>query len=418
MNLSDARPVSCPPITWPKEGVSRVPYQVYTDPELYAAEQEQLFRGEIWQFLGFDIEVPKVGDFKTAWIGDTPVILVRSSEDGFSALVNRCAHRGATLCFEPQGHRREFSCVYHNWSYSLTGELKSVAFHRGVHGVGGMPKDFNFGDHDLRRLRVETLCGLVFATFSDTVAPLQNYLGEKMCAHLRRVFARPVRILGSYSQMLNNNWKLYMENVKDSYHASLLHLFLTTFKLNRLSMQGGLTLDESGGHHISFSKMSTDLAGGTDYESGRLRAQQDDFRLRDPRLLGSWPEFDDGITHAIQSLFPNMVVQQIQNAFAVRVLVPRGVERCELFWTLFGFADDTPEQHRTRLRLANLVGPAGLISMEDGIVGNFVQRAIGERPTGKAVLEMGGRTVESQESRVSEASVRGFWQCYRRHMGL
>jgi hypothetical protein len=113
-----------------------------------------------------------------------------------------------------------------------------------------------------------------------------------------------------------------------------------------------------------------------------------------------------------------MVVQQIQNALAVRVLVPRGVDQCELFWTLFGYADDTPEQQKTRLRLSNLVGPAGLVSMEDGVVGNFVQRAIGERPSTNTVLEMGGRTVESQESRVSEASVRGFWQCYRAHMGL
>lgn len=405
-------------LEWPREGVSRVPYRIYTDAELYGLEQEKLFRGDIWQFLGFDVEVPNVGDFKTAFIGDTPVVLVRSAPDEFSAFVNRCAHRGATLCFQPHGNRKEFSCVYHNWTYSLKGELKTVAFHKGVRGIGGMPKDFSCTDHNLRRLRVSVLCGLVFASFSETVAPLEEYLGEAMSAHLRRLLARPVKILGSYSQVLHNNWKLYMENVKDSYHASLLHVFLTTFRLNRLSMQGGLTLDESGGHHISFSKMTTDLVAGTDYESGKLRAQNDAFTLRDPRVLNSWPEFPDGITHAIQSLFPNMVVQQIQNALAIRVLVPRGVDQCELVWTLFGYADDTPEQEKTRLRLANLVGPAGLVSMEDGVVGNFIQRAIGERPTTNTVLEMGGRTVESQESRVSEASVRGFWQAYRRHMGL
>ncbi|MBL0419045.1 Rieske 2Fe-2S domain-containing protein [Ramlibacter sp. AW1] len=406
------------PSVWPAAGVSRVPYRVYTDPQLYAAEQERLFRGAIWQFVGFAVEVPRVGDFKTTWIGDTPVILVRSGPDEFSAFVNRCAHRGAVLCFEPSGHRQQFTCVYHNWGYSLQGDLKSVAFQRGIRGAGGMPDDFDRSQHNLRKLRVQVLSGLVFASFSETVAPLEEYLGERMTAHVKRMFARPVKVLGSYSQVLHNNWKLYMENVKDSYHASLLHLFLTTFKLNRLSMEGGLALDESGGHHISFSKMATDTVGGTDYESGKLRAQDDDFSLRDPRVLRSWPEFSDGITHAIQGLFPNMVVQQIQNSLAVRVLVPRGVGECELFWTLFGYEDDTPEQLRTRLRLANLIGPAGLVSMEDGIVGNFVQRAIGERPMDQTILEMGGRTVESQDTRISEASVRGFWQCYRQHMGL
>lgn len=404
--------------TWPAADVSRVPYQVYTDEELYGLEQEKLFRGKIWQFVGFEVEVPKVGDFKTTFIGDTPVVLVRSSEHGFSVFVNRCAHRGAALCFETNGNRTEFSCVYHNWAYDLTGKLKTVAFQKGVRGVGGMPDDFKISDHNLHRLKVETMRGLVFASFSENVAPLEEYLGVHMSKHLKRIFSRPVKVLNTYSQVLHNNWKLYMENVKDSYHASLLHLFLTTFKLNRLSMQGGLILDDSGGHHISFSKMSTDLVAGTEYESGKLRAQNDDFTLRDPRLLNSWQEFDDGVTHAIQSLFPNMVVQQIQNAFAVRVLVPRGVDKCELFWTLFGFEDDTPEQEVTRLRLSNLVGPAGLVSMEDGVVGSLIQRSIGERPGTNTVLEMGGRTVESQESRVSEASVRGFWQCYRGHMGL
>ena len=30
---------------------------------------------------------------------------------------------------------------------------------------------------------------------------------------------------------------------------------------------------------------------------------------------------------------------------------------------------------------------------------------------------MGGSTAESQETRATEASVRGFWKAYRRHMG-
>ena len=31
------------------------------------------------------------------------------------------------------------------------------------------------------------------------------------------------RVLGQYSQKLPSNWKLYIENVKDPYHASILH---------------------------------------------------------------------------------------------------------------------------------------------------------------------------------------------------
>ena len=36
----------------------------------------------------------------------------------------------------------------------------------------------------------------------------------------------------------------------------------------------------------------------------------------------------------------------------------------------------TPAMTERRLQQANLVGPAGYVSMEDGAVGGFIQRAI------------------------------------------
>jgi hypothetical protein len=124
------------------------------------------------------------------------------------------------------------------------------------------------------------------------------------------------------------------------------------------------------------------------------------------------------VTHAIQTVFPNLVVQQIQNSLAVRLMVPKGVDECELQWILFGYADDTPEQTEMRLMQSNLVGPAGLVSMEDGVVGHFIQQTIARDAEKTAVLEMGGRSVEPRTSRVSESSIRGFWQAYREVMAL
>lgn len=405
-------------LNWAPNEYHHVPFQLYFDADIYEEENKRLFRGPVWHFVALDIEVPEPGDFKTTWIGDTPILVIRDEAGAVNAFVNRCAHRGTILCYEPSGNRSVLSCVYHNWCFDLQGNLKSVAFQHGVRRQGGLSKDFCFGDHGLTRLRVAQMRNLVFATFSDETPPIETFLGETMVAHIDRIFNRPMKILGSYSQRMFNNWKLYMENVKDSYHASLLHLFFTTFRLNRLSMEGGLMLDASGGHHISYSKIKTDASEGTDYESGELRAQQDDFSLADRRLLRTFAEFDDGITHAIQGLFPNMVVQQIQNSLAVRQLVPRGPNECELFWTILGYADDDGDKTDMRLKQSNLIGPAGLVSMEDGIIGGLVQRAIACDGDEETVLEMGGRAVENQQSRVSEASVRGFWKAYRTVMGL
>ena len=81
---------------------------------------------------------------------------------------------------------------------------------------------------------------------TDDTPPLQEFLGPEMVAHMERIFNRPIRILGTYSQFMHNNWKLYMENVKDPYHASLLHVFLVTFGLFRADQQSQVKVDGSG----------------------------------------------------------------------------------------------------------------------------------------------------------------------------
>jgi len=111
------------------------------------------------------------------------------------------------------------------------------------------------------------------------------------------------------------------------------------------------------------------------------------------------------------------VLQQVHNALAVRQIVPRGVDATDLNWTYLGFANDTPELRAHRLKQNNLVGPAGYVSMEDGAVGGFVQRGIAAAADELSVIEMGGAGAETQETRATEASVRGFWKAYRRHMG-
>ena len=46
------------------------------------------------------------------------------------------------------------------------------------------------------------------------------------------------------------------------------------------------------------------------------------------------------------------------------------------------------------------------------------QRGIAGAGDEEAVIEMGGAGTDSSESRVTEASVRGFWKAYRTQMGL
>ncbi len=402
--------------SWPAEGLTRIPYWIYSDRDLYAEEQERIFRGDTWTFLCLEAELPRPSTFRTASLGDMPVVVTRDAEGVVHAFENRCAHRGSLLCLKQRGEAREIVCVYHNWTYDLCGNLTGVAFRRGVGGKGGMPADSRPDQHGPRQLRVEIFSGLVFGTMSEMVPPVADYLGPEIAAKVRRVMKAPAKLLGGYSQILPGNWKLYMENVKDSYHASLLHMFFTTFRLNRLSQKGGLVVSEGGEHHISYS-YSADVAG-KEYEQAGLRSAHAGYGLEAPELLHNVDEFGDGIGLQILSVFPGFVLQQIRNCLAVRRVVPQGLDRTELEWTCFGFVDDDDKMTELRMRQSNLIGPSGLISMEDGAATGFVQRGIRGAETKGSVVEMGGSGTSSEESRVSEAAVRGFWKAYRRRMSL
>ncbi|MGH8595567.1 MAG: Rieske 2Fe-2S domain-containing protein, partial [Gammaproteobacteria bacterium] len=124
-----------------------VPYAAFTNAAYYQQEQERIFRGDTWNFIGLEAEIPKPGDFKATQIGDTPVIITRDELGAVNVLQNRCAHRGALVCREPRGNAARLQCVYHQWAYDLRGNLLSVPFRRGVRGKGGMPSGFELGAH-------------------------------------------------------------------------------------------------------------------------------------------------------------------------------------------------------------------------------------------------------------------------------
>lgn len=407
---------------WPAEGFTRAPYWVYSDPAVYAREQEAIFRGAAWHYLGLDCEVPDVGCYKSTFIGELPVIMTRADDGAVHAMLNRCAHRGNLVVREAFGRAEKLSCVYHAWNYNLRGELTFAAFRHGLRGEGGLPKDFQLCDHGLRRLRVAVFCGLVFATFDATLAPLEDWLGS-VADGIRRVCAPdrgPLKVLGYDTQRIHANWKAYHENPRDSYHANILHTFYGTFGLSRQSQDSGMVLDASGRHVYFYTKANTETAS-SDYKdtASSLRSHNDALTLEDTSILRWRDEFGDGISVQILSTYPGFVLHQIANSLATRQLLPKGPGQCDLVWTYFGFEGDDAETTRMRLVQANLAGSAGMVSVEDAAVCEMIRRAVGDGATGESFIEMGGRTLDGGgNTKLSERAIRNFWHAYRQDMGL
>lgn len=386
------------PEALPAASVSRVPFRAYTDPANHRRELERLFYGPHWNYVGLAADIPEPGDYRLSWVGERQVIMVRDrvsprerdTDPGIRVLENRCAHRGVRFCQPPMdgqvGRARSFVCPYHQWTYKLNGELAGLPFKDGVKSgsdgdacvQGGMPADFDPKAHGLTRLRVAVLHGLVFATFSDEAEPLADYLGPAILPWVERIFqGRQLTVLGVNRQRIPGNWKLMMENIKDPYHPGLLHTWFVTFGLWRADQKSRMVMDAHGRHAVMLSRRNE---GGQGAVTQGVTSFKADMALNDPRLLDVVPEpwwtVDDPqnpgtpITPSVTmiTLFPGLIIQQQVNSLSTRHIVPRGEGTFDFVWTHFGFADDTPEMTERRLRQANLFGPAGFVSADDGEV--------------------------------------------------
>ena len=402
---------------WPAEGLARVPAWIFNDPEIYARERNAIFRGPTWNYVALSCELPNTGDFKANYVGDMPVVVARDDAGRANVFVNRCAHRGVRFCRTHLGNTSEFMCPYHQWTFSLKGDLIGVPYRRGLRKAGGMPPDFRPEDHGLEKLRVTERNGAVFASFDSEVEPFEEYLGERMLGYFDRVFdGRALRVLGYMRQSIPANWKLYVDNQKDPYHATLLHYFLISFGLFRATEPSFVKMDPLGRHAALTSQKGEqgDVSGAE-----QMKHNDAELSLQGPHMLQPEREFAGPDTVVINSIWPSVIIQQQSNTLAVRHIIPKGPDRYELAWTFFGYADDDEEMTRRRLLQANLMGPAGLVSIDDSEVVAFAHQGSEAYAGARHVTEMdGGADVRDSSTMISEAAVRGFYGYYRDVMGL
>ena len=404
-------------------GTSRIPFAIYTDAQLHQKELERFFYRAHWSYVGLEVEIPEPGDFKRTVVGERSVIMTRSAGGAIHVVENVCAHRGMQFCRERHGNKKEFVCPYHQWSYTLQGDLQGVPFRRGVRQDGkvngGMPADFALKDHGLKQLKVATRGGVVFASFDPDVESLEDFMGPAILAYFDRLFnGRKLTLLGYNRQRIPGNWKLMQENIKDPYHPGLLHTWFVTFGLWRADNKSELRMDAHHRHAAMIStRGSSGQASGAAAQVTQVSSFKDKMALEDPRFLDIVPEaWWNGPTAVMMTLFPSVIFQQQVNSVSTRQIQPDGHGAFDFVWTHFGFADDTPEMTQRRLRQANLFGPAGFVSADDGEVIEFSQQGFAQKPFHRALAELGGREVGDTDHMVTETLIRGMYAYWRKVM--
>lgn len=381
-------------IDWPKK-YNEIPKEVFVREDLFEIEQQRIFRGPEWHPVAHTGELLNRGDFKTFSLGRVPLLIVHGQDGEHRVFYNSCSHRANQLETATFGNKTEFECPYHRWLFNPEGELIGCP-HTKEYSPG-----FKREDYPLGRPRTEIFCGLIFVTMDATTMPLEEWLGD-----VKPTLAKTLggdgrlRLLGYQKVSYKSNWKGYNDN--DGYHAPLLH---TAFTL--LNWQGG-----DGRQYMDMDR------GHMGFEAELKPVPKSDL-IQDHSLVEYIGDEADMGSRLVQ-LFPTMVITRHLNVYNIRFAIARGPEDTEIHYAYFCHADDDDAMVKHRIRQSsNLLGPCGMVSMEDASI--FHRIHIGSHTPGNAIFQKGVKSFDRLESDIKQNDETGNlvrWEYYRKLMGF
>lgn len=331
-------------------GIYRCRRDVFTNPEIFELEMKYLFEGN-WVYLAHESQIPEINDYFTTYIGRQPIVITRSKDNELNAIINACAHRGATLCRRKRGNRGSFTCPFHGWTFNNKGKLLKVKDEKTTE----YPVQFNTdGSHDLTKVaRFENYRGFLFGSLNPDVMPLEEYLGETKTIIDQIVDQSPegIEILsGNSSYIYDGNWKLQMENGADGYHVSSVHWnYLAT--MGRRHEEGTKAVDASG-----WSKSVNGVYG---FENGHILLWTNTlnpevrpvYENRDELVSRLGEDKADMIVKQTRNLciYPNVYLMD-QFSTQIRVTRPISVDKTEVTIYCWAPKGESAENRAIRLR--------------------------------------------------------------------
>ena len=321
-----------------ESGVFRCRRDIFTDPALFELEMKHIFEAN-WVYLAHESQIPEPEDYFTTWLGRSSIIITRDKAGQLHAMLNACAHRGATLCRRKHGKKGSFTCPFHGWTFSNNGKLLKVKDGK----TGEYPTSFNQqGSHDLTHLpKFASYKGFLFGSLNADVLPLEAHLGgtRRIIDQIVDQAPEGLEVLrGNSSYTYDGNWKLQMENGADGYHVSSVHWnYAATMGRRNYEAEGTRTVDANGwsrslggvyafehGHILLWTKLLNPevrpIYAHRETVAQRLGETEADFIIAQTRNLG---------------LYPNVYLMD-QFSTQIRVVRPISVNQTEV--TIYCFA--------------------------------------------------------------------------------
>ena len=352
--------------------------KIFFDPEIYQAELERIF-ARCWLFLGHESQIPKSGDYMTAYMGEDPILVCRGNDGTIRAFLNSCRHRGMKVCRADRGNARQFTCSFHGWTYANTGELKGVPLGKKAYG-----ERLNKAEWGLLEVpKLASYGGMLFGNWDAGAESLDDFLGEfrwYLDVMIERQVGGIEFVPGIQRYSLNANWKIASENFAgDTYHLPYSHGSM--FKLDIRQINPGNPIfrgNEQDYYNIGLDNghgMTGIVFGGERYAADLEIAREygpevvEYVQECQQRLLKAFPKHQAGVyALSFSNLFPNLSFNDFSalRPIGFYLWLPKGPGRLEA-WNWCGLDRDAPKviKELARIDYTRIQSVTGIAAQDD-----------------------------------------------------
>jgi p-cumate 2,3-dioxygenase alpha subunit len=353
-------------------GRFRVARSGYTDPAVFQAEMEHIF-AKCWLYVGHETEIGQPDQFVTRKVADRSVIFLRDRNGEVRCFLNVCPHRGAQICRHRDGRARNFTCIYHGWSFENTGRAVSIA------EPETYPPNFNApGRNDLVPVpRFEGYRGFWFLNFDPRAVSLTEYLGgaRDYIDVIVDQAEQGMHVVGGVQEYsARANWKLLAENSTDILHVETLHpTYLDLVATNsgnqmRRGKMEGQAIDLGNGHSVVERRATygRPIAQWISLWGEEAKAEIEAIYARLVERYG--PERAHRMAKCARNMliFPNLVINDIMS-ITVRVFQPTAPDFMDVsVWSLAPLEEvGKPALSRRLTNFLEFLGPGGFATPDD-----------------------------------------------------
>jgi choline monooxygenase len=316
-----------------------IPARCYTDPVFAALEEEKVF-GAAWQLVAHREQLAQPGDYVTAEIGREAIVIVNDAGT-LRGHHNVCLHRAGAVA-HGCGRRQTLQCRYHGWTYRLDGQLLHAP--EMEQSAGFRPADFH-----LLSVQVATLGPLVFACLDGKAPPLAQFV-DGIPERAAAFGLDGMRYVMRKTWTIQCNWKVYVDNYLEGYHIPVVHP----------GLHKELDYDQYRVEpHRYWSRQHAPMR----------EASGDASRVYLPDAAGTDAQY--------YWLFPNTMLNVYKGQLQTNVVLPRGVDACEVVFEWF--ATTPPADAATDAAWSKLVAFSDEIQDEDIGICEQVQRNLRSR---------------------------------------